>query len=754
MTTTREAKALMAAGRCREAGLAFEELGQVRQAIAAYVEGRLWRDAARLLEADGKLDKALDLYRRARSPADVGRVLDRLGRFEEAGQVFAGADDFASAARSFESEIHRLAKRRAHASARRQAYRWASHFHAKAGNVERATELLHEAGEPERAARVLAAAGRHTAAARLYIALEMRTEAVDTLVRAERPAEAGALCEEIGEHALAARLLHKAGDLAGAVRNWQAASSWLHAARGAAEIEDWDTAGEMYSRAREFLDAGRAFLAAGRPDDAIKALALLKFDDPRYMDAVAVVVEALEAKGDISFAAERFLNEFLFRPLDDAGCTLMYRLARVYEQGEFWETAQEHYEKLCKAAPGFRDAEDRLRRVVAHQRDSAAIYKQVLKEDYAYDARTRDMEERRRERLEPDGDLDAFPDLPASSPAPAAPPESRPAPAAPAPDSAPPAANSLASTTPHRAQTTVAPGAQPFPGPTGDSPTQTVDQHPVALRLEPGTQLTPRYVLKSKLGTGGRGAVFGALDLELDELIAIKVIHPTGVTDQSVAQFRQELKLSRKLTHPNIIRVHDLGEAEGLHFITMEYLDGRDLDAVLQDHDGGAEIGFVLDVAGQICDGLGAAHDLGVIHRDIKPSNVMMLSDGTAKILDFGIAKLMAVEGMTRTGLAYGTPLYMSPEQIRGSRDLDHRTDLYSLGCLMFTLVCGRVPFEAEEAFELLMAHVSRPPPLPSELRPDLPPGLEPILLKLLQKEPDDRFQSCAELGRAIEAIR
>jgi len=752
MTTTREAKALLAEGHFREAGQAFAERGQVRLAVAAYVEGRLWRDAAQLLEANGKLDKALTLYRRAKSPADVGRVLDSLGCHEEAGQVLAGAGDHAAAARSFEAEIERLAQRRAPRAALRKAYRWASHFHAKAGNVERATELLHEVGEPDRAARILATAGRHSEAARLFLSMDMKAEAVDTLVRAHRSEEAGRLCEEIGEHAQAARLFHEAGDMAGAVRNWQAAGNWLDAARGAAEIEDWDTAGEMFAKAGEPLSSGRAFLSAGRPDDAIKSLCLLKLDDPRYTDAVEVVVEALEAKGDISFAAERFLSEFLYRPMDHAGQTLLYRLARVYEMGEFWETAQEHYEKLHEVAPSFRDAEDRLRRVVAHQRDSAAIYERVLKEDYAYDVRTKDMGERRREQRDPDGDLDVFPDLPADPPAAASHAPDPPVAAshAPGPRAEPP--RDLPA--PPGGQTTGAPEAHPFPVPDSGSRTKTQDRRPVALHLESGTQLTPRYVLKSKLGVGGRGAVFGAMDLELDELVAIKVIHPTGVTEQSVAQFRQELKLARKLTHPNIIRLHDLGEAEGLHFITMEYLDGRDLDAVLQEAKGGVDVDFVLDVSSQVCDGLAAAHDLGVIHRDIKPSNVMLLGDGTVKLLDFGIAKLMAVEGMTRTGLAYGTPLYMSPEQIRGSRDLDHRSDLYSLGCLMFTLLCGRVPFEAEEAFELLMAHVSRPPPRPSELRPDLPPGLEPIVLKLLRKEPDERFASCAELKRAIEAIR
>ena len=247
--------------------------------------------------------------------------------------------------------------------------------------------------------------------------------------------------------------------------------------------------------------------------------------------------------------------------------------------------------------------------------------------------------------------------------------------------------------------------------------------------------------------------MFLARDLELDEDIALKVLHPTDVTDQSLDLFRQELKLARKLTHRNIIRLYDIAEVDGLRFITMEYLDGRDLEALLEDSPGGLEVALALDLAGQICDGLGAAHDLGVIHRDIKPSNVVVQPDGTAKILDFGIAKLMDAQGMTRTGLAYGTPLYMSPEQIQGSKDLDHRSDLYSLGCLMFVLLCGRLPFEAEEAFQLLMAHVSRPPPRPTDFRPDLPPRLEQIVLTLLEKDRDDRFPSCAELRDALEGV-
>ena len=737
MSTTREARSLIADGKMREAARLFESQGQLRQAAQVFAQAGMWADAGRVAEAAGKNERALEYYRRARSPADVGRALEQLGVYVEAGQAFADADDFAAAARVFELELERLNRRNGDASERRKAVRWAAHYHAKAGDTDRACKLLSDSGEPERAARMLASAGHHTRAAQLYIDLGMRQQAVDILVRAEKPAEAAKLCEDAGELLLAARLYFNAGDMERSARCYRGANEWMEAAQVAVLVPDWGLAGQMFSRAGKPLDSGKAFLRADLPDEAIKSLAQIRFDDLGYMEAVAVVVQALELKGDISFAAERFLNEFVYRPLDDAGAELLYRLAQVYERGEFWETAQEHYEKLVKNRPGHSDAAERLQRVVAYQRDSAAIYKQVLKEDFDYEDRTERMQKRRKALMDPTGDLEEFPDLPPSPGG--ADPTTRAAHGQepPAPMHLAPSASAPEPDAPHR--------------PGDSSVTRTWAHQATIVRLEPGARLGSRYQLQAKIGAGGRGAVFLARDLELDESIAIKVLHPTDVTEQSLDQFRQELKLARKLTHPNIIRLYDIAEVEGLRFITMEYLDGRDLESVLEDSPDGLEFPRGVDLALQVCDGLGAAHELGVIHRDIKPSNVVVLPDGRAKILDFGIAKLMDAQGMTRTGLAYGTPLYMSPEQIQGHSDLDHRTDLYSLGCLMFVLFTGRLPFEAQEAFQLLMAHVSRPPPNPSEFRPDIPPRLEQIVLTLLEKNREDRFASCADLRQALE---
>jgi tetratricopeptide (TPR) repeat protein len=659
------------------------------------------------------------------SPRDAEALL-AAGRFYEAAQVFSGADDPATAARAFEAELARMNRRRTPPDARRHVVRWASHFHVKAGNASRAAQLLEAAGEPQRAAQVLAAAGQAVAAAEIYLAAGLRQEAVETLVAAELYAQGAAICERAEEHLLAARLYERASDPGASSRSYERAHRWADAARTAVVDGAHARAGQMFTRAREHLNAGRSFLAAELPDEAIKSLALIRSRDEAYVPAVRAVVDALELKGDMSFAAERFLNEFLFRPLDDEAAGLVYRLAVVYEQGEFWETAQELLEKLRRHDSAYRDVDQRLRHVIARQRDSAAVYKQVLKEDFDYEEQTRRMAERRQRLAMPEGDLESFPDLDAEQGEPDPPPR------------------------PDRREVAPPDEADGAPRPPEAALTRTWSPGSSLVRLEPGTRLGERYELLDRLGAGGRGAVFKARDHELDELIAIKVIHPTEVTERSLAQFRSELKLARKLGHRNVVRLFDIGEVEGMRFITMEYIDGPDLERVIDDANGRLEIRHALGLLAQICAGLGAAHELGVIHRDIKPSNVMLLTDGTVRLLDFGIARLVDVDGMTRTGLAYGTPMYMSPEQIQGERDLDTRSDLYSLGVLMFNLFTGRLPFEKEEAFQLLLAHVSEPPPSPGFYRPDLPAAIETVILRLLEKSPDDRYATCDEVRRAL----
>ncbi len=712
MTTIREARALLAAGKYPEAGHAFEAAGNLKQAALAFGKGECW--------------------------ADLGRVLERLRRYEEAGQAYGRAGEFARAASACETWAVRLQSRGGSAADQKKAIRWSVHYHGKAGNPRKAAELLELIDEPTKAAEALARAGFYDKAAERYRALGMPQQAIDALVRGGLPLQAAAVALDQGEHLLAGRFLRQGGDREGALEAFEAAGSWADAAGEARALEDWPRAGEACLQAGQPLEAARAFILADQPDPAINALSQLRYDDPAYMDAVPLAVDALERKGTMSFRGERFLQEFLLRPLDDGAAALLYRLARVYEQGEFWETAQEYYERLQEFAPGYEDVAERLPRMVAYQTDSAAVFKQVMREDFGYEETTRRMADRRQRAQPLDGDLEAFPELRSRSAAGA--------PAAPQPvaeDLSDPPSSARLAMLEAREEDTLSTAR----------PADAGGAQGMLVRLEPGTRLGDRYELLHRVGAGGRGVVFAARDLELDETVALKALHPTEVSEESLVRFRQELKLARKLTHPNIIRVHDIGEVDGLRFITMEYLEGHDLERAIQESGGAFPIGVGVDHVRQICDGLGAAHEMGVIHRDIKPPNVMVVDQGTVKILDFGIAKLVDTQGVSATGMACGTPLYMSPEQIRGSRDLDPRTDLYSLGCVMFALFTGAAPFGGDEVFELLMAHMNQPPPRPQALRAELPPTLDGIILRLLAKDPDDRFQTCADLARALDAV-
>lgn len=713
MASVRKAKALLAEGKYREAGRAFEEAGSRKQAVLAYGKGECW--------------------------VDLGRVLERLRRWEEAGAAYARAGEYARAAGAAESWAVRLQTKGAPPADQKKAIRWAVHYHGKAGNPGKAAELLELIDEPTKAAEALIKAGFFEAAAERFVALGMPDKAIDALVRGKLPLQAARLATGEGDHLLAARLLREGGDHPGALAAFETAEAWSEAAVEAGVLEDWVRAGEAHVRADEFVDAGRAFIRADQPDPAINALSQLRFDDPLYMEAVDLAVDALEQKGTMSFRGERFLQEFLLRPLDEHGAELLYRLARVYEQGEFWETAQEFYERLLERDPDHADAAERLPRMVAYQKDSAAVFKQVMREDFGYEETTRRMADRRARVRSQDGDLEAFPDL--SDTSTARPPGPR------------PASGSTAAPPEDVRKAMLDPAGDEAVTGAGIGRAAATEQQAAVVRLEPGTRLGDRYELLRRVGAGGRGVVFAARDLELDETVALKALHPTDVSDESLQRFRQELKLARKLTHPNVLRVHDIGEVDGLRFITMEYLEGQDLERTIQESAGAFPVGIGVDYVRQICAGLGAAHEMGVIHRDIKPPNLMVVDPGVVKILDFGIAKLIDMRGVSATGVACGTPLYMSPEQIRGSRVLDPRTDLYSLGCVMFALFTGSVPFAGDEVFELLMAHMNQPPPRPRDIRADLPRALDGIILRLLSKDPDDRYQSCVELAAALDSV-
>ena len=301
----------------------------------------------------------------------------------------------------------------------------------------------------------------------------------------------------------------------------------------------------------------------------------------------------------------------------------------------------------------------------------------------------------------------------------------------------------------------------PSPAPTApalaaDAPTVAV--HAAGSGLQRGQVFADRYEVLGTLGKGGMGVVYRARDRQLDEVVALKLLRPEALASDPtlLERFKQEIKLARRITHRNVLRTHDFGETAGVPYISMEYLEGVTLKDLVRNR-GALPLGVGLSIAKQMCHGLGAAHEGGVVHRDIKPQNMLILPEtGELKIMDFGIARVSAVDaggsGLTTAGTVMGTPDYMPPEQAQG-RPADFRSDLYSLAVVFFEAFTGKLPFKGETPMAVVMAHIQQAPPRPRALNPKLPPELEAAILKGLQKDPAKRWQTTDEILEALSAI-
>ncbi len=286
-----------------------------------------------------------------------------------------------------------------------------------------------------------------------------------------------------------------------------------------------------------------------------------------------------------------------------------------------------------------------------------------------------------------------------------------------------------------------------------DSPTR-----PVSRSLERGQVFANRYEIQGTLGKGGMGVVYRARDRQLDEVVALKLLRPEALATEPTLldRFKQEIKLARRITHRNVLRTHDFGEADGVPFISMEYLEGVTLKELVRNR-GALPLGVGLSFAKQMCHGLEAAHARGVIHRDIKPHNMLIIPEsGELKIMDFGIARPTQVSGqdpsLTTAGTVMGTPDYMSPEQAQG-RPADFRSDIYSLGVVLFESLTGKLPFSGETVTQIVIAHIQQPPPSPRSINPHLPKALETAVLQCLQKDPAQRFQKVEVLAQVLSRI-
>ncbi|MFF4875405.1 protein kinase [Micromonospora sp. NPDC000668] len=268
-----------------------------------------------------------------------------------------------------------------------------------------------------------------------------------------------------------------------------------------------------------------------------------------------------------------------------------------------------------------------------------------------------------------------------------------------------------------------------------------------------GRLLDGRYQAEELLGSGGMGEVWRGRDLRLDRPVAIKVLAEAGLKEPMAAErFDREARAAAGLTHPHIVAVHDFGAEENDSYLIMELVEGRTVSALIAD--GPLPVLQALSIAVQTCDGIAAAHAAGVVHRDVKPGNLIVTATGTVKICDFGIARLPWAEGektLTEPATKLGTSSYMSPEQAL-CRPVDHRTDLYGLGCTLYAMLAGRPPFVGEQ-LSVLHQHVNEPPPPLRERRPDVPAELEALVAELLAKDPADRPGDAADVRDRLAAL-
>jgi serine/threonine protein kinase/predicted Zn-dependent protease len=275
------------------------------------------------------------------------------------------------------------------------------------------------------------------------------------------------------------------------------------------------------------------------------------------------------------------------------------------------------------------------------------------------------------------------------------------------------------------------------------SPTKTLETP--TKELTTGSTFAGRYQIIEELGKGGMGKVYKAHDTEIKEKVALKLINPEISADKkTIERFQNELKFARKISHRNVCRMYDLNKEEGTYYITMEYVPGEDLKSFLR-RVGQLPAGKSISIAKQVCEGLSEAHRLGVVHRDLKPQNIMIDKEGNARIMDFGIARSLKAKGITGAGMMIGTPEYMSPEQVEG-KDVDQRSDIYSVGVNLYEMVTGQVPFEGDTPFTIGMKHKGETPKDPKELNAQIPEDLSRVILRCLEKDREERYQTADEL--------
>ncbi|MEM7349593.1 MAG: protein kinase [Acidobacteriota bacterium] len=764
------AESLVAEGQLEKGARLFERAKDFRRATRYYAEGRnkdkaietaikavlgpkAVRDAdatlqyaAELLISVGGRKEAVPLYelagdyvKAAQSAAKAGQRLraaqlyDRIKEWKKAAAYYEKAGSLREALRSYDREAHRLQALQSHdAKARqelRQIQRYRGELMAKLGHS--APDANGPLSAASTSGKWLEQSGRYREAVDAFVASRDFEEAF-RLVR-EQPSLDDRLQADIlkqtGKLAQAAQIYGALGFNQEAALAWQEAGDWQQAARNWKKSHEPAKAGEAYLKAESFGLAAGCFEAAGATEKALEAyqasgdftkVAECQMRLERPIEAAASFMKArknLEAARlliDQGMKAEA-VDVLRQVPASAAGFEQANLLAVeiLFESGELEEALHRvllltaDIESAGEAGLARLYWEGRIREGMKRDQEARGCYEKLVGLRSGYrDAshRLNDLQQRM---------TTAFAET------------------APAVHSVPP-------------QETLGPTA-PAVGP---AKTPVVGNGKTGV----GEILADRYELLAELGRGGMGLVYKAHDRVLDEPVAIKtLLQQMGLQSVEEARLLREVRICRKLTHPNIVRVHDIRRFHGGVFITMELLEGKGLDHILARRKP-VKLQQAKGVLGQVAAGLAEAHSLKIVHRDLKPAN-LFLAGSRIKILDFGIARMPdATSQLTQTGHVIGSPHYMSPEQLQG-QPIDGRADIYSLGIIAFRLLAGNEPFTGETMMEVLLAHLQQTLPEIRELRQGVPEAWSRFLTKMLAKSAADRFQSIAEVQAELAQL-
>lgn len=692
-------------------------------------------ETAKQMEARGQIEPALEAYKRAGAVEEAARVLLNTKREDEAGGLLLQSLRLLVV----QGKVDQRAVDALPAEGKRRLLKAAICF-SRGKNTELAIDIMVLLGEVPRAVEFLTKTGDTVRAQQLQADFRKKSSGNQF---APAVASATTSSRALGVMNLdGAKRLEADGKFQLAMEAYIQLRQLGSAARMARMLKMPEQAAKLFSDGAMPYESALCYLELGDTGKALDQFCRVPRDDARYREASTQAIKMASGLNALDFVLENFLSTFLRQPpTSNREAEAFYELGRLYQRHDFVENARDAFGKLLEVAPNYKDTRDRIEQIDRDARGSAMVYDKILREDQAFRSGESDLKRAGYfERNLPD--LPELPGLPSL-------------PATPSP-MARPSANVAAVAAPVLPAT----GARPVEaGPTSDFPVVRQETPGVAAPITPpadwkglveGSMLGARYKLEKKLGEGGMASVFRAHDLELDERVAIKVFTQTMEDENMVARFKQELTLSRKLSHPNIIRLYDIGTFLGYRFISMELLEGNDLNHYMGKP---MELRQGLNWMIQACRGLEAAHQRGVVHRDIKPHNIFVCNDGSIKVMDFGIAKRQESPGMTVGNMIAGTPDYMSPEQISGFSSVTHSTDVYALGITAYQMFTGKLPFEHPELLPLLMKHLNEQPTPPRTIVPSLPANLEAVILKLIEKKAANRYQSCAEAAQAFDAV-